>query len=303
LKQGLVTTHCELHVQETPPYRPKKIYHELVYNLRYLKDGFEHSYRDLLKEASSIEIHDHCFLTPVLKKVKEMDNGDFHSEVFWQWIEGESTKEYAIDRSAPYRVRGGQGIPALYDFSTAADFYSFILSGLSYLIHQLGLGGLVIVIDEVEEVNHIWEYHLRDRGLNFLKGIIRAAQNDEDLKKMDDQLVHNQVRPTPYLYRDPHMLLVLATTPSNDNKIAEWVANNIQLRKFSPLEFELIFDNLIKVYQCAYREFQIEPKTGDNILNAALKRNREELREFIKFVVEAFDWVRYNSNKKTGDTE
>lgn len=292
LKQGLVTTYCELHIQETPPYRPKKIYHELVYNMRYIKDGYEHSYRDLLKEAAELEITDHCFFTPVLKRVKEMGNGDLHSEVFWQWIEGESTKDYATDKLSPYRVRGGQAIPALYDFSTAADFYNFILSGLGYLVHQLGLGGLVIIIDEFEEINHIWEYHLKERGLNFLEGIIRVARNDEGLKKIDPRLIHNQVRPTPYLYKEPHILLVLATTPAEDNKFTEWITKSIHLRKFSRLEFELIFDNLLKVYQCAYQDFQIEPKMGDNILNAALKKTREELREFIKFSVEAFDWVR-----------
>ncbi|HEX7320248.1 MAG TPA: BREX system ATP-binding domain-containing protein [bacterium] len=300
LRQGLVTTICELHVQETPPYRPKKVYHELVYNLRYIKDGYERGFRDLLAELASVEINDHCFLTPVLKRVRDMEGDDagVKNEVFWQWIEGESTKNYATDRSAPFRVRGGQVIPALYDFSTAADFYCYILSGLSYAIHAAGLGGLVIIIDEAEEINHVWEYYLKERGMNFLQGLIGVARNDAQLKKVNGNLIHNQVRPTPYLYKDAHLFLVLATTPQEPNRLAQGAGpgNIIQLRKFSRLECELLFDNLLKVYQCAYRAFKIDPPTSDSILNSALKINKEELREFIKFSVEAFDWVRFNKD-------
>jgi hypothetical protein len=292
LRSGLVTAYCELHVHETPPYRPKKIYHDIAYSLRFIKEGCEYSYRDLLKEACGIELPDHCFYTPVLRKIREMDNGGLHSEVFWQWIEGESTKEYAIDPVSPYRVRGGQSIPALYDFSTAADFYNFLLSGLSYMVNALGLGGMVIIIDEFEEINHVWENHLKERGYTFWEGMIRVALNDEDLRKLDCPLPHNQVRPTPYLYRDSHILLVIATTPTDDIRAVSRIQNRVVLRRFSRVEFEIIFDNLLRVYKCAYQDFHVEKKMCDNILNSAMKRNREELREFIKFCVEAFDWLR-----------
>ncbi len=74
LKEGFATTYCELHVQETPPFRPKKVYHELVYNLHYIRDNYDYSFRDILKEATEkLKITDHCFFTPVLKRVKEID--------------------------------------------------------------------------------------------------------------------------------------------------------------------------------------------------------------------------------------
>ncbi|MGB9719955.1 MAG: BREX system ATP-binding domain-containing protein [bacterium] len=292
LKQGFATAYCELHIHETPPYKPKKIYHELVYGLRYIKDGCEYGYRDLLREGTAFDISDHCFLTPVLKRIKDMEDSNLHSEVFWQWIEGESTKEYATDRDAPYRVRGGQQIPALYDFSTAADFYNYILSGISYIANRLGLGGLVIIIDEFEEIDHIWEYHLRERGMAFLEGLIRIALNDEDMKRFDSHILHNQVRPTPYAYKETHILLMLATTPTEDDWTTKFIQNKVLLKKFSRGEFESIFDNLLMVYKTAYPDFNIEQKLCDNILNTAFKKHQKELRKFIKCSIEAFDWVR-----------
>uniref|UniRef100_A0A7V0Z4I2 ATP-binding protein n=1 Tax=candidate division WOR-3 bacterium TaxID=2052148 RepID=A0A7V0Z4I2_UNCW3 len=294
LKQGFATAYCELHILETPPYRPKKIYHELVYSLRYIKDGCERGYRDLLRDGSGIGMSDHCFLTPVLKRIKDMEEGDLHSEVFWQWIEGESTKEYAIDRESPFRIRGGQHIPALYDFSTAADFYNYILSGLSYIARNLGLGGLVLIIDEFEVINHIWEYHLQERGKAFLEGLIRVALNDEEMKKINKYLLHNQVRPTPYAYKENHILLMLATTPGEDDWTSRFIKNKIVLRKFSRLELELLFNNLLKIYRIAYPDFMIDEKLQNDIVNKAFRRFSNELRMFIKYSIEAFDQVRFS---------
>lgn len=296
LRHGLVTAYCELSTQETPLYRPKRVYRELVYNLRYIKNSREYSFRDLLKQATEITIADHCFLTPVLGRLKTMDDGDLKSEVFWQWIEGESTKDYATDPLSPFRVRGGQKIPALYDFSTATDFYSYILSGLSYLINKSGLGGLVVILDEIETISHIWNYSAFSRGLSFLEGLIHSALNNDDLKQVDTRMLHNRVRPTPYTYRKPHLLLILAMTPVHGvrgfENVLNLVENKMCLRKFSKGELEVIFDNLVEVYRNAYRDFSVEPSQHENILNAALKKCSGELREFIKFSVEAFDWLR-----------
>ncbi len=296
LKYGYVTAYCELNPQETPLYRPKRIYRELVHNLRYIKDGCVYTYRDLLKELSSIQIKDHCFLSPVFRHLRRLDNGDNQTEVFWQWIEGESTKDYATNTRAPFRVRGGQSIPALYDFSTAADFYSYILTGLSYLIKLKNMGGLVIILDEVETITHIWNNTLYLRGKSFLIGLIYAALNNQKLKKIDRSMLHNRVRPTPYIYGEPNILLILATTPIHSyhdlddlNRIVE---QKMTLRKFSKSEFELIYNNLYTVYKKAYPDFNLQPERKERIFNNAYPRASGDLREFIKFTIATFDWHR-----------
>ena len=306
VKYGFVTTYCELSVQETPLYRPKRVYRELVHNLRYIKQSSEYRYRDLLKEGARMQIHDHCFLTPVLRYLRNFDDADTKNEVFWQWIEGESTKEYAIDPRSPFRVRGGQKIPALYDYSTAADYYSYILSGLSSLANKSGSGGIVIILDEVETITHIWEYDLYNRGLNFLEGLIQAALDKDDLKKLDHRMLHNRVRPTPYIYKDCHILLILASTPIHGLRgfegVRELIQKRILLRKFSRPELELIYNNLYDVYICAYPDFVLVVSQKENIFNAALKRSYGELREFIKFSVEAFDWFRFSQSGQKNNT-
>jgi hypothetical protein len=296
LKRGFVTAYCELSGQETPLHRPKRVYRELVYNLRFIKDDCEYHYRDLLRLLSSVEIGDHCFFTPVFKTLRHIEEGELMSEVFWQWIEGESTKNYATDTHAPYRVPGGQKIPALYDFSTAADFYTYIFTGLSSLIHEAGLGGLVIIVDEVETAAHTWDYTAYSRGMSYLEGMILAAYNTQELKKIDSVRIHNKVRPTPYIYNEPHVLLILAMTPAHGlrgmNNVIDMIKKRLLLRKFSTAELEVIYTNLQEVYQIAYPGFEVAPARSNNIFNAALRAGSGELREFIKFSVEAFDWIR-----------
>ncbi len=299
LRRGLVVTYCELSTQEAPLHRPKRVYREMVYNLRYIKNDRELGYRDLLTEATGLEIKDHCFFTPLLRRVKQMQEADLSNEVFWQWIEGESTKEYALDPSAPFRVHAGQNIPALYDFSTAADFYCYIITGLSVIAARLGLGGMVIIIDEVETLTHVWNYRDYTRGLDLLEGLVRAVRFDPELARIDSKLVHNRVRPTPYVYGDPAIVTVLAITPIHGfrgmDKIIGMIGERYHLRRFSRPELDTLFQSLYKVYQTAYPDFAVKQARKENIFNASLKTGSGELREFIKFTVEAFDWLRLTS--------
>jgi hypothetical protein len=306
VRQGFVTTYCELSVQETPLYRPKRIYRELVHNLRYIKENSEYRYRDFLRAAARLKFTDHCFLTPVLRYLSSLEKEDSNNEVFWQWVEGESTKEYAIDPRSPFRVRGGQRIPALYDYSTAGDYYSYILSGLSFIAHKIGMGGLVIILDEVETITHIWEYNMYSRGLSFLEGLIQSALGSEELMRLETRMLHNRVRPTPYTYKNPSLLLILASTPIHGlrgfESVRDLISKRIVLRKFSKPELELIYNNLYDVYICAYPDFALVLSQRENIFNTALKRSYNELREFIKFSVEAFDWFRFSRPRQNSNS-
>jgi hypothetical protein len=296
LKMNMVTSHCEFDPREVAPNRPKRVWRELVHNLRFINQEQENSFRDLLRRATDLPINDHCFFTPLLAKLQRLDESDLMTEVFWQWIEGESTKEYAVEYRGPYRILGGYRIPALYDFSTAADFYCYNISGLSYIAQQLKLNGLVILIDEAETVTHLWDIIAFARGMNFLEGLIRTAVNDPELKKIDSRLIHNQVRPTPYIYKDSYILLVIATTPMPYDytyiKLTNFIKNRITLAPLSEKALTEAFTRLALVYSRAYPNFALNDLEKKRLFINALKKKDEGIRLFIKYCVEALDLIR-----------
>jgi len=296
LAAGMATSLVQFDAAEVSPHRPKRVYREVVHNLRYIKDATEHGFRDLLRSGSGLDIQDHVFLGPVLAKLCRIDAGHQQSEVFWQWVEGESTKEYATDQKSPFRVKGGQRIPALYDFSTAADLYCNIFSGLSWMARELGMKGLVLLVDEAETVTHLWDIMYLTKSVNFMDGLVRTAQNDPDLKRINDRMVHNRVRPVPYIYRDPSLLLVFATTPSPYDYAYIKLANRIKHRvELEPLEDKALYDafsTMVMIYRRAYPGFTVSDLDQKRLLREASRRNIEGVRASIKFSIEALDVTR-----------
>ena len=296
LAAGMATSLVQFDAAEVSPHRPKRVYREVVHNLRYIKDATEHGFRDLLRSGSGLDIQDHVFLGPVLAKLCRIDAGHQQSEVFWQWVEGESTKEYATDQKSPFRVKGGQRIPALYDFSTAADLYCNIFSGLSWMARELGMKGLVLLVDEAETVTHLWDIMYLAKSVNFMDGLVRTAQNDPDLKRINDRMVHNRVRPVPYIYRDPSLLLVFATTPSPYDYAYIKLANRIKHRvELEPLEDKALYDafsTMVMIYRRAYPGFTVSDLDQKRLLREASRRNIEGVRASIKFSIEALDVTR-----------
>ncbi len=296
LARGMATSLVQFDPLEVTPHRPKRVYRELVHNLRYISEDREHGFRDLLLKATELDMSDHVFFGPVLAKLKRIDPAQVQSEVLWQWIEGESTKEYATELQGPYRVKGGQRIPALYDFSTAADFYCNIISGISWMCRQLGMKGLVLLIDEAETVTRLWDVIYLTKSVNFMDGLVRMSQNDRDLKRVSDRMIHNKVRPVPYIYRDPALLLVFATTPSPYDyayiKLANRVRHRIELDPLSDQALIDAFSTMVMIYARAYPGFELTELEQKKVLREATRRNIEGVRAFIKFSVEALDVAR-----------
>lgn len=298
LREGMLTTLCSLDPQEVSPHRPKRVYREIVHNLRYIADGSVQGFRDLMRRAIDFELDmtDHVFLGPVLDRLRRLDPGNVEQEVFWQWIEGESTKEYATDARGRHRVRGAQKIPALYDFSTAADFYCNILSGLSRVGRATGLMGLVLLIDEAETVTRLWDIIYLTKSVNFMEGLVRMAQADPELRSISRRMIHNRVRPVPYVYGNPTVLLALATTPSPYDYAYLKLANRVERRlELKPLEDKALVDafaTLLMIYRRAYPGFDPEETLQKQLFRAAVRRSVEGVRVFIKFCTEGLDIAR-----------
>ncbi|MEO0084643.1 MAG: hypothetical protein ABIJ94_02820, partial [candidate division WOR-3 bacterium] len=184
-------------------------------------------------------------------------------------------------------------------FSTAADFYCYLISGLSYLSRNLGYNGLVILLDEVETVAFGWSELYYERGINFLEGLIKTAQNDPMLKKINAQMMHNQVRPTPYIYKDAYLLLVLAMTPEPlAMRLKNLSRNHLNLSLLKLEHLNACFEALIKYYTIAYPAFNLSATTKNQLLHNALKYQDQGIRFFIKYVVESLDTLRISRKSK-----
>lgn len=316
LKKNFIVSSVELSTEETQPARPKRIYRELVANLRFYsethkpeKNNLEGGFRDLMRNAvthftspSYLGMRDHIFFAPVLKRLGKIDDHSLKSEVFWQWIEAESTKEYAIGGAqkhrgfqSPYRISGGWNIPALYDFSTAADFYCYLISGLSNLCRSLNYNGLVLLLDEIETVAFLWNNFFYERGVNFLEGLIGMSQNDPMLKTISKQKIHNQVRPVPYIYKDAYVLLILAMTPEPSTiRLKNLSHNYINLTPLTEENLKACFETLVKYYMIAFPDLTLLDQTKKKMLSNALRYQDNGIRFFLKYSVESLDTIRLN---------
>ncbi|MGQ9707433.1 MAG: BREX system ATP-binding domain-containing protein [bacterium] len=296
LKKGMVTSLLQFDPQEVAPHRPKRVYRELVKNLRFIQDGKENGFRELLRMAMNLDLNDHVFFGPLLRKLRRLDPAATESEVFWQWVEGESTKEYATEMRTPYRVRGAQGIPALYDFSTAADFYCNIISAISYISCQLGFKGLVLLIDEAETVTRLWDVIYLSKSINFMQGLMQIARNSPQLHRVSDGLIHNQVKPVPYIYREPALLVIFATTPVPGEygylRLAHTVRHRIELAPLSDRALANAFATMLSVYERAYPKFCLPVEEQKRLFARTVRQNSAGVRAFIKGCVEALDIAR-----------
>ncbi len=294
IKEGLVVTKVDLDPREVALSRPKKVYRELIHNLRFLDHEREGGFRDLLRKAVNLNIKDHIYFTPLLSRIKRVEENEFIAEVFYQWVEAESTKEYAVEHNM-YRIKGGQNIPALYDFATAADFYCYLISGISYIGRELGFSGLLLLLDEAESVTHFWDVAAFQRGMNFLDGLVKTSLNYPELKRINRNYLHNGMRPTPYIYKDSYILLVIATTPLPNEYTYLRLKNVIRkLLTLAPLKEDAMkecFYNLLAIYKAAYPNFRLSPLKENEILISALKQ--ETLRDFIKYTIDFLDCERH----------
>jgi hypothetical protein len=299
LKSGLCVSKITLTPDEVSPHRPKRLWKELVFNLRFLKDEKEYGFRDLLRMATNLNLYDNIFFGRLLPKLKNIDEASLKSEVLWQWLEGESTKEYACYLTDKFRIKGGVKIPALYDFSTASDFYCYLISSLSYIAQKLNLYGLLLLIDEAETVAHLWRFQDFLKGLNFLLGLIRVCYNDPELKKISSEMIHNRMRPTPYIYKDAYLSLVMATTPLSYNyeylRLTNLFKNRLTLDNLKEKDLYECFCTLYNIYQTSYPNFSLNEDEKRRIFLKGVSQNLG-IRDFLKFVIEVFDIYRHSNS-------
>lgn len=292
IKRGYAVAQAALDQWEVTPTRPLRVYRELMTSLRFEGGGF----REFLTEASRLRFDPpHTFLSPALDKIRQGKA----NLLLWRWISGERNPRFYLNEYGSYWK-----LPVLLTHSTAADIYSYTLSGLSWLAKGIGLKGLVLLLDEAESVFRL--LYDREKAFGFLKGLIHVTLNREELTSKEGGtslgLFHSKVRTTPYLYKIPsNILLVIALTPVWSvvySELKELTENRvITLSEFTSENYCQMFERLTVLYQTAYPDMDFTWDL-DHAFRILINRREEGIRFFIKAAVEALDLIRHHPRKE-----
>jgi hypothetical protein len=297
LEMDIGVASCSLDPEEVPPHRPKRVYRELINNLVYLEDGIEKGFRDLMFSAIEKKLlGDHVFFGPFLRKLKRTPEEG--RNILWQWAEGESTKEYVLDSRYFHKIRGGQDIPALYDSSTAVDFYCNLICGISCALRGIGKKGLLLLLDEAETISRVEQRVYLERGWKFFEGLVGIAHKKKELTEVREDDLHIKIRPVPYIYGNPSIAVIIATTPLYEwnpyKRLKEIMDTFISLSPLSTMDITNLVQDLINIYSSAYPDFKINEATQRKLIKDILSHRGDGIRNYIKYCVDFLDEKRWN---------
>ncbi|HID93143.1 MAG TPA: hypothetical protein EYP60_03505 [bacterium (Candidatus Stahlbacteria)] len=304
LREGYAVARVELDPFDVAPHKPKHIYREIVRSLRFVNQNKdEQGFRDILREAAKFELpKPHIFFSTAFKLIKHGEE----SEPFWNWIEGESLGRDYLNYCRYWKL------PVLLNHMPASDVYCYLLSGLSYILQQIGAKGFIILVDEAETLFHLWFRSDQEMGLHFYKGLVSIAMNKQelthlnreklrrlDIGKLDEfGFIHSGVRPVPYIYEIPsNIFLILALTPSVSHyyeQVMELAPNQImRLSKLSRADYEMMLNRMLDLYKEAFPEFELNGAVRSELFKGLIPISSRGIRFFIRSTVETLDLFRY----------
>jgi len=289
-----------LDPNEAPLHKPKIIYQKIISSFKF--KGQNGDFREFLKKialSTRYELKDHKYIGRI---VEEIRNGTDDEHV-WEWIEGNPTWYF---------------YPPLYEYSTCANVYCYILSGIGWVARNiLGLNGLLILFDEVESVDPYWyTSYQNNKAWNFLTGMVLMANNDE-------RLLSDIVEPRytwsgypqgwwgkitglqycgyshlPFIWKIPCYVKIILTFTSTS---IPWILYREPLNNLNKFELECL-DNeslmkisnaILNLYQKAYN---FKPNR-DQVAKAFNLIPKDKTRLFIKGMIETLDLMRFHSDK------
>lgn len=303
LRMGWAVSKCQLDPNECPLHRPKRVYNRIMKSIRYMEGGKEFGFKDLLRNFSTQSTDEvgHDYIDFVLKECRRYNDA---APDIWDWIEGSGPTSYYF------------GLP-LYDDAPSANIYCSILSGLADLSRRSGLKGLMVMLDEAEQITGSW-YNYRNqflKGIHFFGGLsLTCAASNLLIEKP----AFNENPP-------PTFIGPKSGLPYSARKQISYLNSNSSSLKiifaFTEIEFlygygeklghpdairllplgdkakEEILFALYNIYQIAYPNFtyeDIDELTGDALLN---KKYSQNTRILIKAFIEALDIIRYHKVK------
>ena len=298
LKNNWAVSLVELDPQELPFHKPKRIYEAAINSFRFKKDGYQCDFREFLRaivESDNFyKLEEHKYLRSAIRRITE--GGD--NEYFWEWIEGHPTR---------------YGYPPMYEYSTSANIYCYILSGIGWAARNImGLDGFLILFDEAESVDRSnYAYYQNNKVWNVLKGLILMSSNDERLLR---ETIVRQYYPQGYwgvhtglqysgrfqvrfLWKNPcYVKSIFAFVPYQE------ILGGKPIKDIPPLEIENVEEEFLNriskrislIYEQAYNttiNHELLPRIYELL-------PRTNIRMFIKSAVYAFDLLHFHPHKK-----
>jgi hypothetical protein len=300
LENGYAVSYSHLDAGEESAAFPKRLYRQIARGLAVPGiGGLEHLLLAAVERHGGNPIPDHPILGRVLDKIVDgrMTSAD------WAAVSGEGPATAATG--------------FLPDFTTTANVYCNLLSGLGYLCTQiLQLSGLVLLIDEVETASAcLYRFHFR-RAQSFFRGLTMTA-NDEPML-LDEEIIREATyvgaesgliyaghRRVPYLYKAPCGLkVVMATTPGPmRGQYREWRGEQtvIEIDPVNAKALRQLAERINLVYGSLFG-VEFKPVTVTALVGKLLTRfGSVATRRFIKAFVECLDFRRFHTDEPLKD--
>jgi hypothetical protein len=315
LNRGYLVATASLDVRETPPSKPFRIYNALISSLRYpdrhdsgsLAGLFQrlHAERgvDAVRQALSA-FHDSWARCPLFcafrTYVTSRKAGDEEkAALILQWISGERMPAWSLRGVHIYTA------DTLRTYTTVADQYCYLLSGVAWLARQAGYKGLVTLVDESEHYS-LLTAQMRERADVFFQGMIYSALRDRQTRVPGCPkprhgahcgLPHGGHQPYPFSYSPESGLLFMfaATTSEVALDYASWLDSEKVIRLESRLSPGEIEELLARIYVHHRKAFDYDRKADFADTSAELislyETGRFNLREMIRVSTEAYDLI------------
>jgi hypothetical protein len=272
MQQGYIVASVSLDNAEIPPNHPHRIYSALVRSLRYPERSDYGSlgplFEKLINQANFSDIaaamrqrHPVCPLLNSLTSFRRASSrgAEDDVDVILQWIMGEPLLKGFIKKAAQ------DDVILLRPWSTAADQYCYLLSGIAWLARQVGYKGLVVLVDEAEHYS-LLPQSKKERADLFFQGMIYSVLGDrqtrikgchETHKPFRCGLAHNTIHPYPFSYAPEQtglLFMFAATTSEISLDYNSWLDEEqvILLHRISQEEIEKLTARIAVSHARAY---------------------------------------------------
>lgn len=306
LSQQFAVAMASLDPNDAPPSRPKAVFHALLRSFRYKNGESLDDVRGFVRMFVRKAKKEHLSFRGWMGRAIDLVDTSYE-ENFWNWME----RYGYLDDS-----------PTLYDHGTGANIYCNIISGLSWIAGSvLKRGGLIVILDEAENVDNTFYRYQIDKGFNFLHGLASVAGNDinlinEPIKRIytrpgigawfgaKTNLIYHGHNRICYCYRSPSFLkLAVALTAeygsSNILNLSRIPVSEIMIDKLPAEALKEIFNHICLLYDSAY-DFAGAMTHVDQCLSKIIGLASIGNRAFIKGCVEILDIRRFHPELSIG---